>query len=193
LRLFAGIELDDPVRAACGTAARDLEERLHRARAKMNVRWIPDQNLHITLWFLGHVADEKAEKIAGQLSAAWDVAPFTITVEGAGAFPPSGPARIVWIGVTEGADRLTDLWRELSGRLGPLGFEPERRPYHPHVTIGRVKDADSGMSRKARQLLGSATVHAGSSHVRSMTLFESRLSPGGARYEPRLRVPLTGC
>lgn len=193
MRLFVGVELDDPVRAACAAAARDLEERLRRARANIAVRWIPEQNLHITLWFLGNVGDEKAAAISDHLRAAWDIGAFSVTVAGAGAFPPSGPARIFWLRVTDGADPLTHLYRELASRLGPLGFEPERRPYHPHITIGRVKDANSVASRKARAALAAADVRPGSSRVRSLTVFQSRLSPGGARYEPLLRVPLKGC
>jgi 2'-5' RNA ligase len=192
VRLFVGVELEDPLRAACAAAARDLEQRLRRARASLVVRWIPEQNLHITLWFIGHVDDAKAAAIRDSLCAAWEVTAFAIAIDGAGAFPPKGPPSTLWLGVTTGADRLTDLYRELEVRFAALGYEPERRPYHPHITIGRVKHAARAVSRQARAVLQSAGVKTGSGHVRSLTLFESRLGSGGARYDPLLRVPLKG-
>ena len=192
MRLFLGVELDDRLRAACAAAAARLDGRL-RARVRLDVRWVPEDNLHITLWFLGHVPDERVPAIVDRVQAPWDAAAFSLVVSGAGIFPPSGPPRIVWLGVSDGADALSGLYRALTPRLTPLGFQPERRAYHPHVTIGRVKDGDGGTGRKARAVAAAADVRPGSQDVRFVTLFESRLSPAGARYAPLLRVPLKGC
>lgn len=193
MRLFVGVELDDHVRAACAVAALDLQERLRRARANLAVRWIAEPNLHITLWFLGEVPDDKTAAIADALRLAWSTAAFTLTVSGSGAFPTSGAPRIVWLGVTEGGDRLADLYQELAVRLMPLGFEPERRSYQPHLTLGRVKEAGRTSWRTARSALTREAPRYGSCQVRAVTLFRSRLSPTGARYEPLLRVPLKKC
>lgn len=193
MRLFVGVELDDPVRAACAAAARVLERKLSRARADLTVRWTAESNLHITLWFLGEVPDAEAEAIVDALRPAWNTAAFEVSVSGAGAFPPSGQPRIIWFGVTAGAERMVDLHRELSGRLTRLAFEPERRSYKPHITVGRVKEAGRVRWSAARSALAEADVRGGTSHVQSVTLFRSRLSPAGARYEPLLRVPLKEC
>jgi RNA 2',3'-cyclic 3'-phosphodiesterase len=193
LRLFIGVELDEPLRAACAAAARGLQERLRRARVTLAVRWTAEENLHITVWFLGHVPEEQTAIIVDRLQPVWAAPAFPVTVSGAGAFPPSGPPRTLWLGITQGADCMADLYRELAPRLAPLGFEPERRDYHPHITIGRVTGARGGPSRQARAIIETAGGPVGSCPVRSLTLFRSHLSPSGARYEPLLRVPLKEC
>ena len=192
MRLFVGVELDDAQRAACARAASDLQRHLAGLR-RFSARWIPEENLHITLWFLGETKEEPAVRLTDALGSAWHVEPFNLTIAGAGAFPTSGPPRILWFGVSEGADALASTYRELAARFAPLGYEAERRPYHPHVTIGRVKEADRLGSRKARNVLRQFVVRAGSRRVTAVTLFQSRTSPHGARYEPLLRVPLKGC
>jgi RNA 2',3'-cyclic 3'-phosphodiesterase len=188
LRLFVGVELDDPLRAASAAAAHDLERRLRSARSRLVVRWTPAQNLHITLWFVGHVQDDRAAVIASSLQAPWSVPAFPFTISGAGIFPASGPPRILWLGVASGADRFADLYEDLARRFAPLGYDRESRPYHPHITVGRVREADGAASRTARAAFRCGDV--GSGLVRAITIFASRLGPGGARYEPLLRVPL---
>jgi RNA 2',3'-cyclic 3'-phosphodiesterase len=188
LRLFVGVELDDRLRAASAAAAEDLERQLQVARSNLVVRWTPEQNLHITLVFLGHVQDENAVAIRASLQTIGSVSAFPFTIGGAGIFPPSGPPRILWLGVSRGVDRFTNLYGELATRLLPLGYEAEARPYHPHVTVGRIKDAGRAASRTARAAVRCGEV--GSGDVRAITLFASRLAPGGARYEALLRVPL---
>src|SRR5687767_3131951 len=171
MRLFLGVELDDALRGACAAAAARLGDRL-RAEARLDVRWVPEENLHVTLWFLGHLPDERVPAIVERVREPWDTAPFALTISGAGIFPPSGPPRIVWLGVADGADALSGLYRALVPRLGPLGFEPERRAYHPHVTIGRAKDGDRAAGRKARAVAAAAGLRPGSQDVRFVTLFE---------------------
>lgn len=192
MRLFVGVELDETQRWACATAIKDLDRKLAGLR-HLNVRWVPAENLHLTLWFLGELKEEPAQRVIDAVKGPWNIEPFTLAVNGAGAFPPSGAPRIIWVGVTEGAGPLVRAYRELADRFGPLGYEAERRPYHPHVTIGRVKEADRGASQKARDALQQFAVTAGSRRVEAITLFLSRLSPNGAQYEPLLRVPLKGC
>jgi RNA 2',3'-cyclic 3'-phosphodiesterase len=192
VRLFVGVELDDAQRARCAQAAFALQTQLAGLR-RLNVRWIPDDNLHITLWFLGELEAEPAERVLEALRTSWIIEPFSLAIAGAGAFPSSGPPRIFWFGVSEGADPLAQMYQDLAARFGPLGHGAERRAYHPHVTVGRVKDADRVASRKARGVLRDFVVNAGRRRVTTVTLFRSRLSPSGARYEALLRVPLKGC
>jgi 2'-5' RNA ligase len=193
VRLFVGIELDADLRARCASAGADLQERLRGARAGLDVRWVPEQNLHVTLWFLGEVPPERTSAIEQTLQSPSEVEPFVMDVSGVGIFPPSGPPRILWLGISRGADSLSACYAELSVRLAPLGFERERRPYHPHVTIGRVRDAERGAGRGARAACREIDPHPGSQKVPAMTLFQSRLSGRGAEYLPLLRVPLKGC
>jgi 2'-5' RNA ligase len=192
MRLFIGVELDDRTRAAAADAAEQLRRRLQRAAPDLHARWVAAPNLHITLWFIGEVPDANAAALAGALGATAFATPaFDLALSGCGAFPPSGPPRVFWIGVAAGGGRMLDLHRELEGRLRPLGYEPERRAYSAHLTIARVKDPGRAAARAVRGALAATRADCGTCPIAAVTLFRSRLSPHGATYEPLLRVPLS--
>jgi 2'-5' RNA ligase len=96
----------------------------------------------------------------------------------------------LWIGLTAGVDHLRSLYAELARRLAPLGLEPERREYSPHLTIARIKDVQRRDALAVRNAVATP-MDAFVTGVSAVTLFRSRLSPKGARYEALLRVPLS--
>ena len=190
MRLFIGVELPEEMKAAAADAADRLRAALKRARLDVDARWVPASNVHVTLWFIGEVDDERAGRIREALSAPFAASPFMLHARGLGAFPPSGPPRVFWIGIAKGAESLASLHAELAPRLAPLGFEPERRAYSAHLTIARVKDVARGASHPVRRVLADTPADAGATSIASVTLIRSRTSPKGATYEALLRVPL---
>ena len=190
MRLFVGIELDEAVRAAAATAALELRARLDTRAPGFTARWIDRANLHITLWFIGEVADERLVQISDTLRRPFEVAPFSLALTGCSAFPPSGAPRVLWIGTTKGTEAMRELYDRIEDRLVRLGFAAERRPYTPHLTIARVKDPGRASGRVIRDAITAVPASCGESAVNAVTLFRSRLSPRGAAYEPLLRVPL---
>ncbi len=155
------------------------------------IRWIPQENLHITLWFIGGVPEERAAAILAALDHPVDVPPFDLGLGGPGAFPRSGTPRVLWLGVRQGGASLAALHRELATRWRPLGIEPEPRPFSAHLTLGRVKSAcNAAQGRGLGAVWQALTADAGTCRVEALTVFQSRLSPGGAAYHPLLRVPL---
>jgi 2'-5' RNA ligase len=191
MRLFIGVELDEEVKAACADAAAQLRRRLTELRADVTARWVDPENLHITVWFIGEVNDERARAIRSVLQPGFAMPAFDLAVRGSGAFPPSGRPRVFWVGVAEGHASMEQLFQGVKARLVPIGFEAEKRVYSPHVTIARVKEAGRGAARQVRDALAGVPADCGSSRVRAVTLFHSRLSPRGSKYEPLLRVPLS--
>lgn len=191
MRLFLAVELVDEVREAAAAAASRLRQRLEAA-GRVDARWTPAENLHITLWFLGELDDHRAAGLAAALRQPFASDVFDVHVGGFGVFPPRGRPRVLWLGVDEGAEELRALHRELGGRLAPLGFEGDHRPFHPHLTIARVRD---GGGRRALAPIAAALLdvpsEAGTSPITAVTLFQSRLSAKGAQYDALLRVPLT--
>ena len=185
MRLFIGVELPDDVKARAARIAESLRETLE---GRVTARWIPPENLHITLWFIGEVADDRASAIASAVALPFSTRSFDLDLRGAGAFPPHGTPRVFWIGIGQGQESMQTLYAELARRLQPLGFEPERRAYSAHLTIARVKDCPD---RLVRNLLRDADADAGRCRIDAVTIFRSRLSPKGANYEPLLRVPLS--
>lgn len=190
MRLFIGVEISDEMKKAAATLAERLQAALKRAGLQVAARWVPAVNLHVTLWFIGEVDEGRAAGISGALTAPFDMTPFTLRAGKLGAFPPSGPPRVFWIGIIQGTESLAALYAALTARLEPLGFEPERRAFAAHLTIARVKDVARGASPQIRRLLADMSADVGSTTVSAVTLFRSRVSSKGSTYEPLMRVPL---
>jgi RNA 2',3'-cyclic 3'-phosphodiesterase len=191
MRLFIGIELPGSVRELAADAAGRLRHAVEAAAPRAAIRWVASGNLHVTIWFLGGLDDEGVEGVRTAFRSRLESPGFTMSLCGAGAFPPSGAPRALWLGLASGGDALRAIHRELAARLHPLGFEPERRPYAPHLTVARVKDlarSDTAALRRALQDLEVAPAAADIGHV---TLFRSEPSAAGQRYTSVLRVPLS--
>lgn len=141
------------------------------------VRWARPENVHLTLKFLGDVQEEVLESVRAALGETCAVyAPFNVELAGLGAFPSARRARIIWAGVGEGSEQLRSLASDLDAALAPLGFERERRPYTPHLTLGRVQGRPANLDLPT--IVGSFGFGVG-----SVELVESVLTPEGAVYE----------
>ena len=106
------------------------------------LRWEQRERYHLTLQFLGPVR-ELAPVADALARAASGREAFTFQLGGAGAFPKPGRARVVWIGAARGGDALDGLAGAVAGALGPLGYEPDRQAFHPHLTVARLKVPDN--------------------------------------------------
>ena len=144
---------------------------------------------HLTLKFLGEIDPARVPFLTSSLRQALrDVAPFSIAVEGVGAFPSSERPRVVWAAVTEGSARVLDLAARVESAGETSGFPREARPFAPHVTLMRVRGPrDLG---RAQRLLEELAQHRfGSSTVSEVVLFESELRPEGAVHRALERFP----
>jgi 2'-5' RNA ligase len=185
MRLFAAIELPEDVRLLLESAAQQLRVRLGRS---VEARWVDQQKLHLTVRFIGHVEDDGAPALIDRVRVPIAVPPFHLRLSGCGVFPASGPPRVIWIGVVEGAMPLAQLHQELNRRVAPFGYEPERRPFSAHLTLARVKTAKSIAS--VRAAVRAFTTPDICCEVAQVTLFRSHLSPRGSRYEIVAAIPL---
>ena len=175
MRLFVAIEFADHVRSAL----KDIQVAL--GSQCDGVRWIPVEQVHVTVKFLGEVPDPKVMNVADAVArAAARVTPFTMELGGCGCFPPRGPARIVWAGLHEESGELARCAEAVETELEELGFRRERRSFSPHVTIGRVReDRSHGRIRSAADAFVFEPVD---QDVSSITLMSSVLSPKGPTY-----------
>jgi 2'-5' RNA ligase len=183
MRLFVAINLPDDERTAMSDAVAPL------AADGAPVKWVEAARLHITLQFLGSVDDAQAEPIGDALAAAVaGLKTFDVTVGGGGAFPDLAHPRVLWIGV-ERHPALELLANDVARVLGRFGFEPELRPFQPHVTVGRAqKDAGPADVRPVADKLA-AIEYASVVPVESVDLMESMTGRG---YRVVRRAPLGG-
>ena len=186
MRLFVAVDLDASVRHAAGAVAQALQQRLGET---LRARWVPADNMHLTVRFIGHVHEDRVSAVIDALRPELPVERFAIALGDPGVFPPHGPPRVLWIGLAEGLPSLRATHEELNRRLRPLGFEPESRPYSAHLTLARVKEASRGSAAATREALRAVRVGAARCHIDHVTLFESRLSPRGSIYAEALRIP----
>jgi len=187
VRLFVAVEIEPRVieaLAACGDELRRRAAAVRRAR----ITWVPADRLHVTVRFIGEVDDARTQAIASALAPVLSAAPFELTVQRVGTFPEHGPPRVLWAGTGGGADALVAVEADVSTRLDGCGVPREPRPYHPHITLARVREP--GGLRTATWLTGWTDRHFGVSPVNAITLFESRPSPQGHVYVALQRTPL---
>jgi 2'-5' RNA ligase len=182
IRSFVALELSDEVREQLA----ELLKRLRQTNAA--VKWVEPENLHLTLKFLGEVPEEQIEAIVEALRAiAQATAPFPFTVKGVGGFPDLRRPRVLWVGV-EPTPPLMRLQQIVEQAMERLGFPPEERAYHPHITLGRVK-AMAGLEKVRAVLSEYASVTFGSVPAKHLTLFRSDLSREGPTYTPIALLP----
>jgi 2'-5' RNA ligase len=151
------------------------------------VAWVPPRNLHVTLQFLGGQSEERLQEAEAALAeAAAESAPVDVTFHGIGAFPGLERPRILWVGLAQGALDVRRLQARVAAALAARGFPREERPWHPHLTIGRVFD-ERRWRREAGPELQSALARAaattfGTMRIAEVALMRSDLSRAGARY-----------
>lgn len=174
-RLFVAVPLPASVRRRAAGVQDALRERLVGAR----VRCVRPAQMHLTLAFLGEVDAEGCGRIRRALGGSSWPAAFELRIAGLGAFPAHGRPRVLWLGVQEGADDLRRLADEVACALEKAGFPRESRPYHPHLTLARV---ERGSGRHTRVIEHLHPDEAGTSEVREVVLYDSRLGSAGAEH-----------
>lgn len=184
MRAFVGIGLPEACRSAIARALAPF------MREHGRVAWVREQNLHLTLKFLGEIGPGEVGRLETLLAdAAGGVPPFDLDVAGAGAFPNARAPRVLWVGIREPLELVGKLQQNIETALSRSGFPREDRPFHPHVTAGRVKGPlpPGWGDRFVGALSG---IRFGTARAASFQLYESRLSPAGAAYAVVRDIPL---
>lgn len=174
MRLFVAVFPPMEVREALASAAGGL-------RVSGEVRWVRSENVHLTLKFLGEVPDESTAHISRALGAlAGRHEPFGLVPSGFGGFPSGRKARVIWAGTRGDVEALAALAEDLESSLEPLGFEREKRPFSPHLTLGRAR------RRPVRVEVERDSPETGfpGFRVEEVVLVESETNREGARYTP---------
>jgi 2'-5' RNA ligase len=182
IRAFIAIDLSQGILERIDQMSLDLRSRLE----KVPVRWVPAENIHLTLKFLGNVSTanlEMLKEIMGNVVANHHEC--DISVGGIGAFPKTHNPRVIWVGM-EVPQELISLQHNIEIETARLGYSREHRPFSPHLTFGRVsRNASSQDVRAIAEILDSYKVgFLGATRISSVYLYRSDLKPDGAVYTP---------
>ncbi len=191
MRCFIAMELPQAVR----NRLRVLIERMKPLCS--SVKWVGAENLHLTLKFLGEVRDESLPEVEKAIiEAAASHPAIGLQALGLGVFPNPNWPKVVWAGLVEpeGGDKLQSFQKGMEEALEPLGFNPEKRKFTPHLTIGRI-NARRGkplpLERLMREVQARKMEDFGSFKAREIVLFKSDLKPSGAVHTVLSKNPLS--
>ena len=180
VRAFIAIDLPEILQERL----RALDRKLRPQFEGLPLHWVPVENIHLTLKFLGDVSQDNLKSIAEVLQKECaTAAPFEVHVEGLGLFPNAQRPRVIWVGVSGGEPMLT-LQQSLEAGLAQLGYAPERRPFSPHLTLGRIqRKADARQKKQVADIIAQHDVGLlGTAVADEVALFKSELNPDGAVY-----------
>ncbi len=190
IRTFIAVDIAPDIKSMIRKAIKPFRT------AYPDIRWVEDDQLHITLKFLGDVPTVEIHEVIETVQAAVrEMEAFDLVLEGLGAFPDLDHPRTVWVGISEGLDELQELADRVERSLESLGFHREKRPFTPHVTLGRVKQSKPNRgSRKSDCAVRSVSLDDeffkketdrffGSCPVDEVTVYASELFSDGPQYE----------
>jgi len=186
MRVFVGVEIDDAIRIEAGRVMSILRHPLH----SLGPRWVPIENLHITVRFIGQVSDDRVPALLSALDRPVAAARFDMQVAGCGRFPLRGAPRALWIGIGRGMPGLAALHQAFTERVAAFGYQEEARPFSAHLTLARIKDAPAGSGRTVDAALSAIAVAPIVQRVERVTVFESRPSRKGPQYSALRRIEL---
>ena len=188
IRVFLAVEISSGIRENLFSLQQELKNILPP------INWVRPESIHLTLKFLGYVEPSLVSQLLSVLEPIGKQQDgFSIEAQGLGVFPQVKRPRVFWVGFTGNTQALQNLVLEIEAALEPLGFLPEEKPYHPHLTLARIK--------RDNAIVGSALVENGILHsdqqlgtllIERFILFQSNLDSFGATYTPLGFVQLSG-
>lgn len=188
IRSFISIALDPAV-------AREitrLQHRIEEIPPRETVRWIPAEQLHLTLKFLGNIPGSLVEELSSSLRAICEqYSPLRLRAEGLGCFPNARNPRVIWIGLQGDLQALEQLQEEIERASSRWAEKEEPRRFSPHLTIGRVRENAWREARQIGAILETAAAPTlGAWSAGEVCLMRSQLSPQGAVHTPLATLPL---
>jgi RNA 2',3'-cyclic 3'-phosphodiesterase len=189
LRAFIAIKLSDELKGHISELQAELKRR---AVGLDGLGWVRLEGIHLTLRFLGDIAEEQVEALGAMLrDAVSGMKPFALEAQGVGAFPNPRMPRVIWLGLHGKPESMASL-RQIQARIedgvAGLGFPRESREFTAHLTLARVRDRKAGAAL-AKVLDANRDRAVGSFTAASVALIKSELRPSGAVYTTLVEVP----
>lgn len=185
LRCFTAIEIPETVKISIAYISDSLK------KSGADVKWIADENIHITLQFLGETEESLIPEIKEALYKI--LAPYSlfyIKIGDVGCFPSARRPRIIWVGI-EDSQSLINLYKNIASEMVKFGYQKEERGFTPHLTIGRVK-SNRNMGELLKRLEEFTVTDFPAFEVQNIRLMKSELKPSGAKHYCLAEIPIGG-
>lgn len=187
IRSFLAFELPADIKQAVLGVSEDLR------RSPLEARWVKGENIHLTVVFLGNMRKDRLKALGEAVEeVCLAYGPFSIELKGMGCFPNLRNPRVLWLGLDGDLGRLSSFRDALQDRLGPFGIKEEKRPFRPHLTLGRFRGQTKREARPEEWISGYGDPDSPACTLKELVLFKSTLSPRGARYDKMASWPLAG-
>jgi len=187
LRAFIAVEIPAEIQQNIDRKTAHFRQTIHSL-----VRWVPPQNIHLTLKFLGDVSPNSLEFLRQMLrTEAENLPAFDLLLAGLGVFPNLKRPRVIYIGI-QAPVTLDLLQRAIESASRRLGYEAEERPFSAHLTLGRVRQNANAVDQQQirRAIEGTQVDVLGTTRVDSVHLYKSEINPGGSIYTRLYSAPL---
>lgn len=176
IRTFIAIQMPADIRRKLAGIGEELK------KSGADAKWVHEENFHITLKFLGNVTAERVTAVSEVVRfIAEQTEAFDLVLSGVGAFPRLSRPSVVWVGISDGSDRIASLAEKIDFELGRLGFECENRPFSGHVTVARVR-TPKNLERLKGMIENLQGQHVGAFGVESVAIMKSELRRTGPIY-----------
>ncbi|MCX7757381.1 MAG: RNA 2',3'-cyclic phosphodiesterase [candidate division WOR-3 bacterium] len=184
LRTFIAVPLPENIKTEIAAMTENFIHEFSSTINLTSIRWVNRENLHLTLIFLGEVTVDfvdESQKIVEQVAKTYKS--FNIQLKGLGVFPNMHSARVLWIGIKDDANNIIKIQKLLVDSLMAIGYKPEERKFHPHVTIARFKIIHTNEIKDKLSKILKINYESTIFPIDSLILFKSTLTPDGPIYE----------
>ena len=168
-----------------------LKQLIQKNLAERSIRWVRPELIHLTLRFLGNVPGEQIQSLTAALRVSCaGIAPFHLSIEKLGAFPSLAKPTVLWLGLNGDLERLRQLEQQVLRETQKFGDHSEERAFHPHLTLGRVRNRGRGLRRISECLWKTVMPSFEEWRIEEVLLVQSRLSSEGSKYSNLAAIPL---
>jgi 2'-5' RNA ligase len=187
MRSFLAFELPAEIKSIISHVSHAMR------RLPLDVRWVKVSNIHLTVVFMGNVHSDYLTGIGENVKKVCHrYGHFDISLKGTGVFASKRNPRVLWIGIDGALERMSHFRDALHKHLTPFGIKVERRPFRPHLTLGRFRKGSRPGVHLDKLLSAYENLTSPVCTLRQLTLFRSDLKPGGAVYTNLEAWPLEG-
>jgi len=177
IRCFCAVDISEEVKNRLVDFRSEIEDCFEK------VSWTRIEGMHITIKFLGEQDESKIEEVSQAFSdVSGGFSRFEVEFGGMGFFPGVKRPRVIWIGVKRGLEKLVALNEMVEERLARLKIPREKREFHPHLTLGRIKRCEPNSARYKELIIGNQDRAFGVIEADRLCFFQSILKPEGAEY-----------